>query len=164
MLFIKTLNRVSEFGFKDLKVILKDPNVPTESKDALTKYFIDTRLNDFKIALNTLSSLNNPLRKIINIIKNSQLSHPDRNELIQNLIDVFEKILSILRLYPDIFKDEIILVEALIKSLLAKPEYIERINFPLIDFIRKLDSDWSKKDPDDFQFLKNLREKLTRLL
>lgn len=161
--FTCTINRVSELGFRDLSIILMNPNVPNEAKNNLTKRFVDTK-NDFRNALNTLSCLNKTLRKIIISIKNSHLNHSNQKELTDTLVDSFETLLNIFRLHSDTFKEEIMVVETVIKSLLTKPESHLEINFPLCDALSKLDPEWGETDADDFKFLKNLREKLTKLL
>lgn len=159
------ITQVSEFRFKDLIVVLKNKDIPEESKTLITQYFVATT-NDAKESLKALHEVMLPLRNLIGAIKNNHYTVSELSKTKQIVIEKLEMLKNCLLMLPKdlAVNEKITSLKKIINILRTTPENLEQSAFPIIQALSELDMRWKQEDPTNYLFLKNLEEKLLSIL
>lgn len=151
--------------FKDLTIMLQDPNVPDKYKVLITNMFMS------QLSIPVIQKAITKLQEVIKSVRKLEQARKNANnpaaitQAKGQAADTFEDFASTLDLFPE----KIHLIEKKKKlrefgTMLRTPSaYLEQAN-TIVDVLQAMDPNFAEKDPRDYLFIQELEEELLKIL
>lgn len=163
--FINSISNIKEVRWKELVVILKDPNVPTAVKVELTKALLQDSVNIQEV-LKKYFELIKSMRFLKSAVKNTYCTGADFNKITNEAINKLEDLLNALELITcdEFLNEKINILKKALKYFRTPAENALSRAYPVIDGLSDIDEEWGSKDPEDYKILVELKNHLKKMM